>query len=105
MNPQAAMLQNLDPSAAHRQALVILVSPSVFPFPLTCLFCSFALEQMPYISYEEFDRQQTVGRLINSTFAEHRDLEKLNVVANADNQADRPMKLFKKSSSKGKERS
>ena len=63
---------------------------------------------MPYISYEEFDREQTVGRLINSTFAD-RELEKLNIITNANNQADRLMKLFKKYptkiNSKGKERS
>jgi hypothetical protein len=48
---------------------------------------------MPYVSYEEFDREQTVGRLINSTFAD-RELEKLNIITNADNQAGRLMKLF-----------
>ena len=31
---------------------------------------------MPYISYEEFDRQQGVGRLIASTFKDHLQLEK-----------------------------
>lgn len=31
---------------------------------------------MPYISYEEFDRQQDVGRLIASTFKDHMLLEK-----------------------------
>jgi hypothetical protein len=60
---------------------------------------------MPYISYEEFDRQQTVSRLINSTFEEHQELEKLNIIPHTGNQASGLTKFSRKNSSKGKERS
>lgn len=42
---------------------------------------------MPYISYEEFDRQQAVADLIISTFTEYRELDRLNDNTNTTNQA------------------
>jgi hypothetical protein len=40
---------------------------------------------MPYVSYEEFERQQTVAGLIKSTFEEYEALERLNDITNTDN--------------------
>jgi hypothetical protein len=66
---------------------------------------------MPYMSYEEFDREQIVSELINSTFKEHRELEILTSLTKVDKQSngDLYMRGNKKSTaqndSKGEDRS